>query len=115
MANTFKVITKAGVTSADVIFTVAGSTTAIVLGFQIGNTTGSAITTTVTLTSDTSSRAGANNEDNQTVEILTATAIPANDTLAVLSGSKLVLEATDSLTVTGSAAVDITISVMEIT
>ena len=115
MANTFKVITKAGVTSADVIYTVAGSTTAIVLGFQIGNTTGSAITTTVTLTSDTSSRAGANNEDNQTVEILTATAIPANDTLAVLSGSKLVLEATDSLSVTGSAAVDITISVMEIT
>ena len=115
MANTFKVITKAGVTSADVIYTVAGSTTAIVLGFQIGNTTGSAITTTVTLTSDTSSRAGANNEDNQTVEILTATAIPANDTLAVLSGSKLVMEATDSLTVTGSAAVDVTISVMEIT
>jgi|TARA_R100001443_G_scaffold68936_1_gene77584 hypothetical protein len=115
MANTFKVITKAGVTSADVIYTVAGSTTAIVLGFQIGNTTGSAITTTVTLTSDTGSRAGANNEANQTVEILTATAIPANDTLAVLSGAKLVLEATDSLTVTGSAAVDITISVMEIT
>ena len=27
MANTFKVITKAGVTSADVIYTVAGSTT----------------------------------------------------------------------------------------
>ena len=115
MANTFKVITKAGVTSADVIYTVAGSTTAIVLGFQIGNTTGSAITTTVTLTSDTGSRAGANNEANQTVEILTATAIPANDTLAVLSGAKLVLEATDSLSVTGSAAVDITISVMEIT
>ena len=115
MANTFKVITKAGVTSADVIYTVAGSTTAIVLGFQIGNTTGSAITTTVTLTSDTGSRAGANNEANQTVEILTATAIPANDTLAVLSGTKLVLEATDSLTVTGSAAVDIIISVMEIT
>ena len=115
MANTFKVITKAGVTSADVIYTVAGSTTAIVLGCVIGNTTGSAITTTVTLTSDTGSRAGANNEANQTVELLTATAIPANDTLAVLSGSKFVMEATDSLTVTGSAAVDITISVMEIT
>ena len=115
MANTFKVITKAGVTSADVIYTVASSTTAIVLGFQIGNTTGSAITTTVTLTSDTGNRSGANDEANQTVEILTATAIPANDTLAVLSGSKLVLEATDTLSVTGSAAVDVTISVMEIT
>ena len=115
MANTFKVITKAGVTSADVIYTVAGSTTALVLGCAIGNTTGSSITTTVTLTSDTGSRAGANNEANQTVEILTATAIPANDTLAVLSASKLVMEATDSLTVTGRGAVDVTVSVMEIT
>ena len=115
MANTFKVITKANVTSADVIYTVAGSTTTVILGLVLGNTTTSQVTTTVSLASDTGSRAGANNEANQTVEILTATAIPANDTLAVLSGSKLVMEATDSLTVTGSAAVDVTISVMEIT
>ena len=32
MANTFKLITKAGVTSADVIYTVAGSTTTVILG-----------------------------------------------------------------------------------
>ena len=115
MANTFKVITKAGITSADVVYTVASSTTAIVLGFQIGNTTGSAITTTVTLTSDTSGRTNANDEANETVEILTGTAIPANDTLAVFSGSKLVMEATDSMTVVGTGAVDVTMSVMEIT
>jgi len=82
---------------------------------QIGNTTGSAITTTVTLTSDTSGRTNANDEANETVEILTGTAIPANDTLAVLSGSKLVMEATDSMTVVGTGAVDVTMSVMEIT
>ena len=44
MANTFKVITKAGVTSADVIYTVAGSTTTIILGLIIGNTTSGTIT-----------------------------------------------------------------------
>ena len=115
MANTFKVITKAGVTSADIIYTVASSTTTVIIGCIIGNTTGSAITTTVTLTSDTANRSGANNEANQTVELLTATAIPANDSLAVLSGSKVVMEATDTLSVTGSAAVDICLSVMEIT
>jgi len=34
MANTFKVVTKAGVTSADVIYTVASSTTTVVLGIK---------------------------------------------------------------------------------
>ena len=38
MANTFKQISKAGVTSSDVIYTVAGSTTTVVLGLIIGNT-----------------------------------------------------------------------------
>ena len=39
MANTFKVVTKAGVTSSDVIYTVASSTTTVVLGIMVGNTT----------------------------------------------------------------------------
>ena len=115
MANAFKVITKAGVTSADVIYTVAGSTTAIVLGFQIGNTTGSAITTTVTLTSDTGSRAGANNEANQTVELVTNAPVPVGGTLELLSGNKVVMETTDTLSLTASGAADIALSIMEIT
>ena len=49
MANTFKLITKAGVTSADVIYTVAGSTTTVLLGIMLGNTTTSQITATVTI------------------------------------------------------------------
>jgi len=103
MANTFKVVTKAGVTSADVIYTVAGSTT-----------TGQ-ITATVSLGSDTSSRAGANNEANQTVELVTNAPIPVGGTLELLSGNKVVMETTDTLSLTASGAADITLSIMEIT
>jgi len=115
MANTFKVITKAGVTSADVIYTVAGSTTSVLLGIMLGNTTASATTVTVTLTSDTGSRAGANNEANQTVELVTNAPLPVGSSLELLAGNKVVMETTDTLSLTGSAATDIILSVMEIT
>jgi len=115
MANTFKVVTKAGVTSADVIYTVAGSTTTVVLGLILGNTTSNSITATVTLGTDTANRAGANNETNQDVELITATPIPGNSSLELLSGNKVVMETTDTLSVTGSAATDVVLSIMEIT
>ena len=115
MANTFKVVTKAGVTSADVIYTVASSTTTVVLGMMVGNTTTGQITATVTLTSDTSSRAGANNEANQAVELVTNAPIPVGGSLELLSGNKVVMETTDSLTLTATGAADIALSVMEIT
>ena len=115
MANTFKVITKAGVTSADVIYTVAGSTTTVILGLILGNTTSSSINATVTLGTDTGSRAGANNESNQDVELITTTPIPGNSSLELLAGNKVVMETTDTLSVTGSGAVDVALSVMEIT
>jgi hypothetical protein len=115
MANTFKVITKAGVTSADVIYTVAGSTTTVILGLILGNTTSSSINATVTLGTDTSNRAGANNESNQDVELITTTPIPGNSSLELLSGNKVVMETTDTLSVTGTGATDIALSIMEIT
>ena len=107
MANTFKVVTKAGVTSADVIYTVAGSTTTVILGLILGNTTSSSINATVTLGTDTSNRAGANNESNQDVELLTTTPIPGNSSLELLSGNKVVMETTDTLSVTGTGATDV--------
>ena len=115
MANTFKVITKAGVTSADVIYTVASSTTTVVLGMMVGNTTTGQITATVTLTSDTSNRAGANNEANQAVELVTTAPIPVGGSLELLSGNKVVMETTDTLTLTATGAADIALSIMEIT
>ena len=115
MANTFKLITKAGVTSADVIYTVAGSTTTVILGLMIGNTTSSAVNATVTIETDTGNRSGNNDEANQNVELLTSTAVPGNSTLELLGGNKVVMETTDVLKVTGSGAVDVALSVMEIT
>ena len=73
MANTFKVVTKAGVTSADVIYTAGSGVTAIVLGLILGNTTTSQITSIVSLASNTGSRAGNNNEDNQKVDLGSST------------------------------------------
>ena len=115
MANTFKVVTKAGVTSVDTIYTVASSTTTVVLGIMVGNTTTGQITATVTLSSNTSNRAGANNEANQDVELVTNAPIPVGGTLELLAGNIVVMEATDELKLTASGAADITLSIMEIT
>ncbi len=110
MANTFKLKTKAGVTTLATVYTVPASTTSIVLGLVIGNTTGSAITSTITVSSDTS-----DTETNADVELLTTGAIPAYSSIDVLSGSKLVLQTTDLLKVYGTGAVDVALSIMEIT
>ena len=115
MANTFKVVTKAGVTSEDVIYTVASSTTTVVLGIMLGNTTTSQVTATVTLSSNTSNRAGANDEANQDVELITNAPVPVGSSLELLAGNKVVMEATDVLKLTASGATDITVSIMEIT
>ena len=108
-------VTKAGVTSEDVIYTVASSTTTVVLGIMLGNTTTSQVTATVTLSSDTSNRAGANNEANQDVELVTNAPIPSGSSLELLAGNKVVMETTDVLKLTASGATDIALSIMEIT
>ena len=115
MANTFKTVTKAGVTTIDTIYTVAASTTTVVLGVMVGNTTTSQITATVTLSSDTAARAGNNDEANQDVELVTNAPIPVGGTLELLSGNKIVMETTDVLKLTASGAADIAVSIMEIT
>jgi len=110
MANTFKLKTKAGVTTLATVYTVPSGTTAIILGLVIGNTTSSSITSTITLSSDTS-----DTETNTDVEIVTNVAIPANSSLEIMGGNKIVMQTTDYLRVYGSGAVDITLSIMEIT
>ena len=110
-----KLVTKAGVTSADVIYTVASSTTTVVLGIMLGNTTTSQVTATVTIESDTGNRSGGNDEANQTVELVTNAPIPAGSSLELLAGNKVVMEATDVLKLTASGATDIAVSIMEIT
>ena len=114
MANTFKLSSKAGVTSADVIYTAGSGKTAIILGLVLGNTTTSQVTCTVTLTSDTAARTNDNDEINQTVELITNAPIPAGSSLELLSGNKVVLETTDSISVSASGATDVALSYMEI-
>ena len=70
----------------------------------------SAITSTVTLSSDTS-----DTETNADVELITNAPIPGNSTLELLSGNKIVLQTTDLFKVFGSGAVDVCLSIMEIT
>ena len=117
MANTFKTVTKAGVTSLDVIYTVASSTTTVVLGLMLGNTTTSQVTATVTLSSNTASRTDSsiNSGANADVELVTNAPIPAGSSLEMLAGNKVVMETTDLLKVTGSGATDVCLSIMEIT
>ena len=113
MANTFKLVTKANVTSSDVIYT-PNAVTTVILGLILGNTTSSQVTTTVSLASSTSSRAGDNNEDNQTVELITDAPILAGSSLELLAGNKVVMEDNDALSVTATGSTDVALSIMEI-
>ena len=121
MANTFKVFTIADVAvdsgTYSTIYTCAGSTTGIVIGLNICNKTDTDRDVTVKLSSDTSSRTGANDAANEAVTLVNEVIIPANTTLEVLSGQKIVIETTDVITIGAEAgsALDATLSVMEIT
>ena len=113
MANTFKVKTKAAVgTSITTVYTVPSSTTAIVLGLIVGNVTGSTVTATVHIESDTS-----DTETNQTVFVIKDVSIPAGSSLEVLSGGKYVMQTTDVIKIDCSVAskIDATLSILEIT
>ena len=121
MANTFKTVTfaaePASAGSPFVMYTVAGSTTTVVLGLILTNLHTSAVTVEVELVSDTANRNGANNVANGTSFLVKNVTIPAGSSLELLSGGKVVLETTDVLRVDCSVAdkVSGTLSIMEIT
>ena len=68
MANTFKVVTfaaePASAGTAYTMYTVAGSTTTVILGLVLSNIHSSAVTVEVELHSHTANRGGANNVTN---------------------------------------------------
>jgi len=121
MANTFKVCTIADVAvdsgTYSTIYTVASSTTTVILGLTLCNKIATARTVTVKITSDTANRTAANNAANENVTLLNEVSVPADTTLEVLAGQKYVLETTDVMTIGCSVAssVDATLSIMEIT
>ena len=100
MANTFKNYTSASVgTGATTVYTVAASTTAIMIGCNLSNTTTSQIKVDVQV-------AG--------VYLVKGAPIPANSALSVLDG-KIILEAADTVVVTSDTAssADVILSVLE--
>ena len=121
MANTFKTVTFAAEPNSAgtpyVMYTVAGSTTTIVLGLVLANLHSSAVTVEVELVSDTGSRGGDNDVTNGTSFLVKDVSIPVGSSLELLSGGKVVLEATDIIRIDCSSAdkVSGTLSIMEIT
>ena len=121
MANTFKVVTfaaePASAGTAYKMYTVAGSTTTVVLGLIVTNIHSAAVTVEIELHSDTGSRGGANDVTNGISYLAKDVSIPAGSSLELLSGGKVILEATDEIKVDCSVAdkVSGTLSIMEIT
>ena len=121
MANTFKVVTfaaePASAGTAYKMYTVAGSTTTVVLGLILTNIHSSAVTVEVELVSDTGSRGGANNVTNTTSFLVKDVTIPSGSSLELLSGGKVVMETADYLNIDCSIADKISgsLSIMEIT
>ena len=121
MANTFKVINFAAEPNSAgtpyKMYTVAGSTTTVVLGLILTNIHSTAVTAEVELVSDTGNRGGNNDVANGTSFLIKDVTIPAGSSLEILSGGKVVLEATDEIKIDCSVADKLsgTLSIMEIT
>ena len=121
MANTFKVVTFAAEPASAgtpyVMYTVASSTTTVVLGLVLTNLNTTSVTTEVEFVSDTANRNGTNNVANGTSFLVKDVNIPAGSSLEILSGGKVVMETTDILKIDCSVADKLsgTLSIMEIT
>ena len=121
MANTFKCVTFAAEPASAgtpyVMYTVASSTTTVILGLVLTNLNTTSVTAEVELVSDTANRNGTNNVANGTSFLVKDVNIPAGSSLEVLTGGKVVLEAGDVLRVDCSVADKLsgTLSLMEIT
>ena len=108
MANTFKLKTKAnvGVTTSNV-YVVPTSTTTVVIGVTLANTSGSGINVAIGITR-------ASTDD---ISVLKNVPIPQGSSLEFMQGNKVVLEATDSLTAYSDVnnTLDVALNIMEIT
>lgn len=108
MANQFKLKTKAsvGLTTTG-IYTVPTATTTTVIGITLANVSGSSINVGV----------GISRVSQDSVRLLKDAPIPQGSTLEFMSGNKIVLEATDTITVVSDTAssLDASITILELT
>ena len=118
MANTFRMTNETNVsTTIESLYTVPSSTTSIVLGIMMSNTSAVTIRGSVQLvsTTATSANSGASNANESTYLIKDA---PLNNSsaLEIMAGNKIVMQTGDILKAKSDATgLDIIISYMEIT
>jgi hypothetical protein len=108
MANVFKLKTKANVgVTTSVVYTVPAATTTTVIGITLANTSGSSINVGV----------GVSRVSADSVRLLKDAPIPQGSTLEFMQGNKIVLEATDIITVVSDTAssLDSSITILELT
>ena len=113
MANTFKLKNNAVMPSSagtpDTLYTVPSSTTTVVIGLTLANVHTAQVTASVTVIDSSNS--------NETSHVIKDAPIPVGGSLEIMSGNKIILEASDIIKVDCSVAdkVSATLSIMEIT
>ena len=89
MANTFKLKTKANVgVTTTAVYVVPNSTTTVVIGVTLANTSGSSINVGV----------GVTRASTDDVKLMKNVPIPQGSSFEFMAGNKVVLETTDTLT-----------------
>ena len=113
MANTFKLKNNAVMPSSagtpDTLYTVPSSTTTVIIGLTLANVHTAQVTASVTVIDSDNS--------NETSHVIKDAPIPVGGSLEIMSGNKIILEASDIIKVDCSVAdkVSATLSIMEIT
>ena len=108
MANTFKLKTKNNVgTATSTVYTVPSSTTTVVIGVTLANTSGSSINVGLGI-----ARASADD-----ISLMKNVPLPYGSSLEFMQGNKIVVEATDTLTAVSDTnnTLDVALTIMEIT
>ena len=108
MANTFKLKTKNNVgTATSDVYVVPSSTTCVVIGVTLANTSGSGINVGIGIT----------RSSTDDVNLMKNVPIPQGSSFEFMGGNKVVLEATDTLTAVSdvNSSLDVALTIMEIT
>jgi hypothetical protein len=108
MANTYKLKTKTNVGITTVgVYTVPAATTTIIIGIALANVSGTGVNVGVGIT-----RVSADN-----ISLMKNVPVPQGSTLEFMAGNKMILEATDTLTVISDtvSSIDVSVSIMEMT
>lgn len=95
-----------GITTVGV-YTVPAATTTIIIGIALANVSGTGVNVGVGIT-----RVSADN-----ISLMKNVPVPQGSTLEFMAGNKMILEATDTLTVISDtvSSIDVSVSIMEMT